>query len=799
MSKAFVGGKVIKNTEKYLLETTNKSINLVGNNSIEKKDIYTFLEAKYNNHFLFVGTNSFVSEKVFFEPIVRFLINYLNFNYTKDNNLEKKLKDTFHISSRKVKDIIKFLKFTVDIGNYKLDFNKSYRANQIYKNQYDLLKNTLINYLEKSKNKILIFDNYDYFDKWSKKIVRDLINYNFSNNIKIIVSSTTKIKNIEFDTIKLLNPEKLKSEKINMNFALKIFLCLGDSISKVFIEKIYEEMNIKNSMYSDYDKMLKKNDFIYKYRNMYFVLNKEIPKKLFKKLSKSDEKSICGIILRALEKLPAKGLYDYYLKISIYKNLNNYNKEKNYIYKLIPYFEKLKAYEDLLKISKRAFELEKNINKKENLLINNILKYFKKSDKFKDGYRFINKIDKKNFTSKAKNKINFYKLYYKRQFGNGLEILKKMEQNAESAKKNNWLDLYVQWMGEIVFIYYINDKLEKAKKYLSELTKIKNKIDKKLLISNYYNLKAFISKKELRYNDTLKYYQKSINLARKTNLYHKEIILLSNLSIAYYELREYNQAIKKLNKAMKKAKDLDFKRGISFVGINLCLIYLEMFKLDLALKISNESLKIAKQVNKQRFVVFNYFILAKRYFLLGDFKNATIYFSSVKNLSKDISNNELLSYSYIYFGLIFYYRGKIDNALNNLEIGYKLAKKNNNFELFKAVPVLVNLLYKKNRTEKAIKILNSSMKLAKKIGREDYYILKTEKIKLFEEKKESKILKIKNLIPELKDNYFRSDLYYELWKLTGENAYKQEAINIYRKNRRKYFLHDRKINEMNQG
>ena len=762
----------------------NKKINLVGDNSIQKKNIYKKIEEDFDNVYYF-GTNSILTPGAFYEPVIRFLFSYfdIDYNLKKRIKLKKSLKKKFKnikLKNIEISKIEEYLDLFLDITDKDL-IKKENTHIQLYQELFFILKNVIDLILKQSKKSILILDCYQYFDKWSKKLFTNILSKYPKYNISLVIASMNPIKDLKFNKIYVLDKEKMCLKKTDLNIFLKYMLAIGDSISKSFLKIIYDNSDLKNKFeFQNGCYLLNNIDFIFENRNVYYLLNKRLRNKLIKLIDVNEYKAIQEDVLKILKKIKAKGIYDLALKAKIYIEMNKSDKkdEIEFLKNYIRILEKIKAYDGLIKYYKRLLEIEKDKNNAD-IIINKIIPLYRSLSKYKEGYEFLKTLDKKEFSKKDENIINYNLLYLLRNTGE-LNIIEEHKKIADTALNNEWYDLYSDVISEISFIYHLRSNAKKARYYLNKIEKIKDKISEKKLYMNYYNTDAIIKKKEGNDKEAIKSYKKALKIAKKYDELYEQIIISGNLCSLYYFEGNFKSALKILHKNIKLVEDENMLKAQIHLYINLCFIYLEIGELDKVNKYISESINLSKITGKDRYLFLSYLLIGKMYGMKGDYKNALIYLGSLQSLIKESTRLRLKATCWLELGKVYLLiKNNKSIALDYFTKGMELSEEIFNEDIYYYYRYVVRLYHKMGDFDKSRKILDKGLKRTKNFNKVAYYRLKMEETILFDQK-EIRIEKLKKLVTNFDYSIDKGDCNYILYKDTKKIEYKNKAISCYK-------------------
>ncbi|MCF6350566.1 MAG: tetratricopeptide repeat protein [Flavobacteriaceae bacterium] len=157
---------------------------------------------------------------------------------------------------------------------------------------------------------------------------------------------------------------------------------------------------------------------------------------------------------------------------------------------------------------------------------------------------------------------------------------------------------------------------------------ISKKIKDNWLISIAYSNIASLAIKEKDYKTAKAYFQKSIDIGKKSN---RNLTTVYNNFGILYEGINIDTAIYYHKKSLKIAKAKKAKKYITRSYINIGVSYLESYRFDKAYQNLLKGEKIAKEIKEKRYLYYINSYYGKYYFLKGNNKKAKFYYDLVLN------------------------------------------------------------------------------------------------------------------------------------------------------------------------
>lgn len=715
-----------------LFQNSNNNILLkINKNLLEQKNILIYNKTLLNNNIHLIKSNLYNSNNFNYLFLSFFEKNKNNFNFF------YKLQDNFFNKS-----FFLFNKNNI-IKNKKLFFKKN---NFIYfKNKQKLLFVKVNKNLSVYKNEKLILNNTNYDLFYSEKLVLNtffiksiLFNVSYisvifyfllNKNLKIntLIKSKNNLKNILLENNKLkINQKKIlylnkqivyfyfssyvcsflssnfkidlyknknfdKKEKINVNNNIKYNLIFSNITFLQFIK------NINISIYIFYNFLNKFNN------NEIYIINKKLKKYFFVSFSINNLISYNNIFLSLFYNKSLKLDSLLVFKYNNYKNLNMLN-NLNII------FDK-KTLNLNLQINKTYFFL----NKKNDF--NTSIIWFSKSNKLKNKYELINKINFKYYTNnsfKIKTNLQNFKVFTLYNYNNF---------------NNNKFKSYFS------ISCFFNKPYTLSKNFISDYFIIKSKNINKLKIINKKNINNKLNFFYLLFNNKLK---------SKINGFYLENLLNSKTNISNSFINSLIKYDNMNNLHIFFYKKNNFVSNLSYLFETKWAYYLNFFyikKINKLIKFNSfyNNILINKHYNKD--------VLIKQYWI-NDY----------------LKKNILLFTNNCYYDYWLFYKSTFDFLFlpNNYYTGLT---KNNNFKLYNFNYNFISSKIELSHSDILNKLFfNKALKIKKIFPINSLYLFRIQIKNNFKQKKLSNIL-FSNLSNCNKKNVIKKNYIFNFMKL----------------------------------
>lgn len=234
---------------------------------------------------------------------------------------------------------------------------------------------------------------------------------------------------------------------------------------------------------------------------------------------------------------------------------------------------------------------------------------------------------------------------------------------------------------------------------------IENKLDTVAEYYNYYaiclnNIGEIYSEKH-EIENSIKFFQKSLEIHRKTGDNALLVPALINLAVSYLEIEDYENSEKRLFEAIEICKNNDLTASLGGAYLNLGILYINSEEYEKASEYLKLGSEIANNQNLDKLISFSYYYYSEYYEKIGLLDSALYAFKQFKFINDSIFREDL---NYQVANL----EVKFETEKKNQEIEYQhklIARKNLLIFLLIGVSLIISLLlYIVNRQYKDKKI-----------------------------------------------------------------------------------------------
>lgn len=263
----------------------------------------------------------------------------------------------------------------------------------------------------------------------------------------------------------------------------------------------------------------------------------------------------------------------------------------------------------------------------------------------------------------------------KGEFDQAIEAYRVALSIARSIKKR---ENQVQTLLSLGLLYWNIGKLKKSYDFYHEALDIAKEIDlnkKKEEILNYIKIiRIYKESKEYRIQGQLQKaiesFKKAIDLSREINSKEHELKCLRQLSISYWELKDFSRFYNLNKSALEIAHMLNHRGEVGRCLNNKGIFYYRINSFSQALKHYEEALRISREVKSMEDESVCLTNIAEIYLDLGNYEKSLEYSIEALNIDQ-IIKNESIAIDLNNIGITFQRRGEL---LNKKKDFYKALK-----------------------------------------------------------------------------------------------------------------------------
>jgi len=586
--------------------------------------------------------------------------------------------------------------------------------------------------------KSLVENNFIIKQKFNWKLTQSIDKIEIPNNLKTIISIRLDRLDLNIEEKKSLQILSLLNKKISIeDFKQIISEEIEIDINKFFIYLEREEVLIS-------DEIEKQIEYRFIHTLTKELIEEEIPSSSAKKLHQ--------YIAERLE---------YIYKDNIEEQLENlaYHYNQTEIKeKAIYYLEKAADK------AKESYENEKAMNYYNQLLIR------------------LGKENKEKRIESLLKKGAIFDLIGKWNEGikvcqDALNLAEEIDNKLLIAKSKSNLGKFLQNKGDY------KNAFKLFKEAIEIFTALNNDIGISCVIGNM----GIIYTNQCNYLKAIKCYEKLLKMAEELGDKYNIGIATNNIGNVYFYQGNYEKAMKFYKKNLHIAKELGNKRSIGVAIGNIGIIYMKQGNYEKAMEYYERKLKIAEELSNKYSIALAIGNIGSVCIEQGNYQKAMEYYQKELKISEELDDKYSISIALINMGYIYIKLKKYTKAEEYynraIHLGKELQLK---FHLSGYLYEKAELYFILKRFEEAKKLSEEAINIAKEIKRNDILFnanLLYIKIEFYQSDKPSDkaivISKLKTMFSKTEDEEQIATFNYELYKMTGEKQYSQQALKLY--------------------
>ncbi len=204
-------------------------------------------------------------------------------------------------------------------------------------------------------------------------------------------------------------------------------------------------------------------------------------------------------------------------------------------------------------------------------------------------------------------------------------------------------------------------------------------------LSEYYNLLSAIHLNKSQYLRSIDFLYKGLNAAEKSGDKNRIAVIYGNLGNAYNNIGRNDEALEYFNSALKMCIETGDSANIAIWHDNIGLILSSQKKYDEALKHSWTANKLYKQLNNTINYYWNFAYLGDIYLNLGEYDKAERYLKFGLNGSKKYGHLLGVVENSLILGRLYFNRKKLDDAYSILSGIEQNVRDMNNYEYLSSI------------------------------------------------------------------------------------------------------------------
>lgn len=231
---------------------------------------------------------------------------------------------------------------------------------------------------------------------------------------------------------------------------------------------------------------------------------------------------------------------------------------------------------------------------------------------------------------------------------------------------------------------------------------------------------AVVLRKLNHEQEAMKYYIRSLDIARQLNNQRSEAISLNGIGNVFLNLQQYDKALPYFKEALSIEKSRNNDRGINYDLSNIGEVYLLQGIYDSALYYYKESLKVGEERDYKADIAVDYYNMGMVYQKMNELEKSNEYFMLSHPKFIEYNVNRYLSKSYIKLGQNYTKLGDFKKAETYLKDGLKISKDVHSIESqIEAFESLSELYKLKNNFAQALECFQLGRQLNDSVNGEE--------------------------------------------------------------------------------
>ncbi len=267
-------------------------------------------------------------------------------------------------------------------------------------------------------------------------------------------------------------------------------------------------------------------------------------------------------------------------------------------------------------------------------------------------------------------------------------------------------------MGNIGIVYQTKGDLDKALEYYGWSLKINEELGRKEgMASNYVNIgNVYQTQGDLE--TALEYYGKSLELDEELGWKVDMAITLGNMGLVYLTRGEYDRALEYFVKALKLNEEQGRKGGIAKQLGNIGYICADKGKLDSALKYFEKALELVEALGNKGEIAAQLGSIGVVYLYKGELEKALEFFEKALREYEELESKKEIAIGSVNIGIVYLSKGEPDKALEYFERALKLDEYLKSKDGMAVDFVNIGKVYRnKGELDKALEYFEKALKL----------------------------------------------------------------------------------------
>jgi len=178
-----------------------------------------------------------------------------------------------------------------------------------------------------------------------------------------------------------------------------------------------------------------------------------------------------------------------------------------------------------------------------------------------------------------------------------------------------------------------------------------------------------------KYNKAIEFYEKSIDLLKKTGHIYQMSDVYNRIGVAYCKQGDkVEKALEYYLKRIETSSRIGDILGVGYSLSNAGECYTYRMQLDEALKCCNRAMEIFKKTDEKRMIANTLMVYGMIYGHKRDWVKSKEYFENAIGISQKINSPEMLAQNYFNYAFMLRDKGELAHARDYLEKAIKIYK-----------------------------------------------------------------------------------------------------------------------------
>ncbi len=343
---------------------------------------------------------------------------------------------------------------------------------------------------------------------------------------------------------------------------------------------------------------------------------------------------------------------------------------------------------------------------------------------------------------------------------------------------------YCESLGRIGGIYCNISEYDKAMEYLKEMQIIAEKLQDGDLMSKLYGSmgSTYYGRGEMQ--ESLEYYKKKLDIEKKKDDLLEIGYTMINMGTLYVKLREYEKAMEICDQVLEIVENTGDKLMEQNVLGKLGIVYTEQGDYTRGLEYYKKKLSLSEKTGDRRSIAYVANNIGELYKEKGEYDKALEYYQKDVDISKDLGDKRGYAITVGNMGNLYKLMWDYDKAEELYDETIQIARVQDTKDVLSFfTSCKADLFFERDMVEDAQLLNNEAMEIAESINmRQTLFNTNLLRAKITAKNDEKKGIKIlKGMLEEEDLEPEKAKLFYELYKMSGDEVFKKDALEFYRK------------------